>query len=137
MAAAAVYRVKGSTNDVTTCEECGRDELRGTVVLAVLDVDGNDTGDVVHMGSGCAATAGKTTVQQVRAEARAADSVARRREQERQEAETAARIVARDRWIAENVGADALDHPRKYGYRSTVHLCVTALDAIAAGSGEE
>lgn len=130
MVATAAYRVKGSTNDVTTCGYCGRDELRGTVVLAVLDVDGNESGDVVYFGTGCAATAGKRTVKEVRADVKAADEAREAEDRARRDVEHTARIVARDAWIAENIGPDALDFPRKYGFASTVRLCMAALDAI-------
>ena len=39
--AQAAYRVRGTTDDVTTCQICGKPELRGTVVLDILDADGN------------------------------------------------------------------------------------------------
>lgn len=130
MIATAAYRIKGSTNFVTTCDYCGRDELKGTIVLAVLDDEGNDTGDVVYFGTGCAATAGKRTVKDVRADVKAADAARAAEEQARRDAEHLAQIAARDAWIVANVGPDALDNPRKYGYPSTVRLCMAALDAI-------
>lgn len=130
MTATALYRVKGSTNDVTTCGYCGRDELRGTVVLAVLDVDGNESGDVVYFGTGCAATAGKRTVKDVRADVKAADEARETEERARRDAEHTALLVARDAWIAANIGPDALDFPRKYGFNSTVAVCMTALKEI-------
>jgi hypothetical protein len=45
------YRILGSTNDVTTCECCGRDNLKKTVALD--DYEGN----VTYYGETCAAKA--------------------------------------------------------------------------------
>ena len=61
------YRVHGTTNDVTTCELCGKVELKGTVMLVPLDADGNPDGDVSYFGTSCAAKAAGWTVQEVRA----------------------------------------------------------------------
>lgn len=79
------YEVKGTTNDVTTCEQCGRDELRGTVVLVPLDADGNPDGDACHFGTSCAAKAAGWTqfevtrrVSEVKAAARTAARAAAR-----------------------------------------------------------
>lgn len=51
------FAIKGTTGDITTCECCGRDDLKRTVILAPLDADGNANGDVTHYGSECAARA--------------------------------------------------------------------------------
>lgn len=48
------YATRGTTDDVTTCQICGKPELRGTVILAILDADGN-TEDVTYAGTSCAA----------------------------------------------------------------------------------
>jgi hypothetical protein len=53
---APAFRFLGITDDATECARCGRTELRSTVVLAVLDADGN-TEDVTYFGSSCAAQA--------------------------------------------------------------------------------
>jgi hypothetical protein len=124
-----LFRVLGTTDEVTSCDYCGRVELKGTVKLAILDEDSNDTGELVYYGSGCAAKAGKRKVKDIRDEAKAADAAAR-------EAEWAARqekgrqfSAARDAWVAENVGPDAMDHPRRYGYSSTVMLVDAFMEA--------
>jgi len=71
------FRFLGTTDDVIQCERCGKDELRSTVVLEVLDADGNAE-DVTYYGSTCAArvlterTGRKHTGPKVLAEARAA-----------------------------------------------------------------
>lgn len=114
--AAKVFRVRGATDDVTECERCGRPELKGTVVLEVLDADENGTGELVYYGSSCGAKAAGWTTKHLKDEVR---RVAREKleaeiaEKQRQSGEW---IAARDAWIAENIGPDALTNPRKYGY---------------------
>lgn len=64
------YRYIGITDEATTCEHCGKTELRSTVVLAILDADGN-TEDYAYYGSTCAAVAlGQRSGAQVRKAAR-------------------------------------------------------------------
>ena len=46
----------GITDECVECQRCGRRELKSTVVLAVLDADGNDEA-VTYYGSSCARTA--------------------------------------------------------------------------------
>jgi len=67
------YRVLGTTDDVTTCEACGRPELKGTLVLQPLDADGNDDGEPCYYGSSCGAKLAKSTTREINAEARKAD----------------------------------------------------------------
>jgi hypothetical protein len=45
------FRILGSTNDVTTCECCGRTDLKKTVALD--DYEGN----IIYLGETCAAKA--------------------------------------------------------------------------------
>lgn len=69
------YRVLGTTDDVTTCEICGREELRGTIVLGVLDADDNVEAEI-YAGSSCGARAagrtGRNAATKLRQEADAA-----------------------------------------------------------------
>lgn len=69
------YRVLGTTDEVTTCEICGRDELKGTIVLGVLDADGNVEAEM-YAGSSCGAKAvgrkGRNAAAKLRDEADAA-----------------------------------------------------------------
>lgn len=51
------FRFLGVDDDVTTCDCCGRRNLKFTAVLEVLDVDGNGTGEIVRYGRECAARA--------------------------------------------------------------------------------
>jgi hypothetical protein len=46
----------GVTDECVECQRCGKPGLKSTVVLAVLDHDGND-GDITYFGSSCAARA--------------------------------------------------------------------------------
>lgn len=48
------FRYIGITDECVTCEQCGKPNLKSTVVLATLDRDGNIE-DFVHYGSSCAA----------------------------------------------------------------------------------
>jgi predicted nucleic acid-binding Zn ribbon protein len=56
MTATKAYRIKGTTDECTTCEKCGRSDLKKTIVLAILDADGNEE-DYTYYGSDCAARA--------------------------------------------------------------------------------
>lgn len=70
--APAAYRVRGTTDDVTECQICGKPELRGTVVLEILDADGNAE-DVTYAGTTCAAKVTGRKATAIRHEAAAAD----------------------------------------------------------------
>lgn len=48
------YRYIGITDECLTCQKCGRDELKSTVVLAILDADGTEE-EITWYGSTCAA----------------------------------------------------------------------------------
>lgn len=116
-----VFRVIGSTDDCTQCELCGRDELKGTVVLAELDADGSELG-YVYYGTSCAAKAAGWTAKHVRTEVRDADRARREAEHaERMRAMAEQQAVERD-WIEANIGPGAYEHPEKYGYRSRIKV---------------
>jgi hypothetical protein len=57
----------GSADDVTTCDNCGKSELKGTVTLSI------DGGEPVYYGSDCAARALGTKTKDVLSATRAAD----------------------------------------------------------------
>lgn len=84
-----VYTVKGTTTDVLTCEQCGRDDLKKTVVLDALDAEGNPTGDITYMGTDCAARAAGWTQSEVTRRARKADERAKVEARNARLAETA------------------------------------------------
>ena len=85
----------GTTDDVTTCECCGRSDLKSTVAL-VLTEDPT-LGEPVYFGVVCAAKALKLSARDVRKAARTADDA--KAEAERVAREKAAR-EADARWQA-------------------------------------
>jgi hypothetical protein len=90
MTTSKAFNVKGTTEDVTTCDLCGREDLKFTVALAVLDADGNET-EIVHYGSDCGAKVSGWTQADVMRRARNADTVARTEGHQRQLAENRSR----------------------------------------------
>lgn len=50
------FRYIGTTDECVQCQKCGRVDLRSTVVLAILDADGNPD-EITYYGSTCAARA--------------------------------------------------------------------------------
>lgn len=86
------FRFLGTTDESVTCEKCGKDELRSTVMIVPLDIDGNDDGEVTYYGSSCAARAlgvtGRGAAAKVLAAAKGADW------QTRGNAENARRMLA-------------------------------------------
>lgn len=92
---AKAFKVLGTTTDVTDCQLCGRTDLKGTIALAPLDVDGNQAGETVYYGSDCGAKAAGWTQKDIRQKAKSADDARAREEQIRR---TAARRVEDARW---------------------------------------
>lgn len=79
------YRVAGFTDEITTCELCGKPELKGTVQMIALDADGNDDTDH-YFGSSCAAKAAGWTQKKVKDDVRSVafqKAAARRAEEDR------------------------------------------------------
>jgi hypothetical protein len=72
------YQVRGTTDEVTECQICGKPELKGTVILDILDADGN-TGDITYAGTTCAGRLVRTPAKRIRQQAEAADYTAARR----------------------------------------------------------
>lgn len=116
--ASKVFRVKGTTDEVTECELCGRQELKGTIMLAELDADGTEMG-LVYYGASCGAKAAGWTTKDVRIKAKAADQAKRDAAQAASDERSRIFCAARDAWISENIGPDAWLNFRRYGYRST------------------
>ncbi|MQS17472.1 hypothetical protein F7Q99_36135 [Streptomyces kaniharaensis] len=50
------YRILGTTDENTTCDHCGRKDLKHTVVFDIADAEGNPTGELFYAGSSCATT---------------------------------------------------------------------------------
>jgi len=117
MAKAMKFRVRGTTDDVTTCDCCGRQNLKATVVMEVLDADGNGTGQMYYLGRDCAAKASGWTQREVMRRAREADDEAER--QRRWEADQRERAEC-DRW---------------FGWLREQTGCTEVMDAILALGG--
>jgi hypothetical protein len=74
----AAYTFVGTTDDVTTCDCCGRSDLKGTVVLRPAD-----GGDEVFFGSVCGARAQGWTVKEFNSAAKTAQKARERAARER------------------------------------------------------
>jgi len=66
------YTAKGFSDDVDQCEICGKPELKGTVRLVIVDLDGNEDGEV-FAGIVCAARRAGRKAAEIRTEAHRAD----------------------------------------------------------------
>lgn len=84
-------RFLGTTDDVTTCECCGRADLKSTVALSI------DGADPVYFGSDCAARAIGRSVAEIKRATKKADDDKRRAEDARLKAKHDAFMV---RWTA-------------------------------------
>ena len=124
------YRIKGTTDDVTNCELCGKVELKGTVMLAPLDADGNEVGEVSYFGTSCAAKAAGWTVRDVKAGIkRAADEERERKQAERDTVRAAEREFLRN-WYLENHGTPDLHEAARRAGLSTVRTSEPAIRAL-------
>lgn len=123
--ATPAYRVKGTTEDITLCDRCGRQELKRTVVMAQLDADGTEV-DVFHAGTGCAATLAKLTEAEVIDQIEAIDTAAQITARRTEIAGTDAREGAYRTWLAVTYGVD-LD---LYATDPAAALTATPFDAI-------
>lgn len=131
------YRVLGTTDDVTTCELCGRVELKSTVALQPLDPDGGADGEPVYFGSDCAARAAGWTQKEVRKAAGAADRA--RVEAERQRRNAIDWYVSNDRDVQRARAAVLtvdLGIPWNERRRSPEYLARDAAEATARAAAE-
>lgn len=105
--AALTYRILGTTDDITNCDQCGRDDLNSTVILGYLDADGNVEG-VRYVGSDCGAKLSGLRASVIASDAKKADRSAREAANaaydEVRYAYTQARDLALVAWIAETYG---------------------------------
>lgn len=67
-----VFQILGFSDEVTTCDLCGKAELKGTYVLQEYDATGGPIGPVVHFGSTCGRRAAGWTVAQWSSRAKSA-----------------------------------------------------------------
>lgn len=127
---AKAYRVKGTTDEATECELCGKVELKATVMLVPLDDDGNDDGDVAYFGTSCAAKAAGWTVREVKAGIkRAADEERERKEAARRSVREAEQEFLRN-WYLEHYGTPSLQEAAKRAGLSTVRTSEPAIHAL-------
>ena len=84
----------GNTDEVTTCDCCGRKELKGTVALSI------DESEPVYYGVVCAARALKTDAKTVRKESNAADAVKAESERKARYAEHSAFMAKWEAFLA-------------------------------------
>lgn len=89
------YRAAGTTDEITTCDHCGRVDLMGTVRMVAGEVE-------VFMGSSCAASMTGRPVREIDREARAGDTAARKAAAAAKEAEHRALMAVQDEWFAAN-----------------------------------
>jgi hypothetical protein len=119
------WHAKGFTDDVTTCEHCGRVDLKGTVRMVAVDQDGAADGEE-YMGVICAARmtgrkAGDIRTEAVRAD-RAADAAIRDAHRAWSDAHTAWKVTQR----VTALGADARPHANLQFFSTHRQQAVTA-----------
>lgn len=98
-------KILGITNDVTTCECCGRTDLKRTVVIGHTDADGNVT-DILHYGTNCAAR-----VTKIRRTGKAIEGLAELAQRQAEQDHRARTVVVDDNpldvlWVVESIGGN-------------------------------
>lgn len=91
-------RYLGTTDDVTTCDCCGRTGLKNTVVIEM-----HDDAEPLYYGVTCAARALKTTAKEVRYEAKRADTLKREKEAAERQEERNKATAAWSAWLDSQV----------------------------------
>ena len=86
-------RYLGTDDSVSTCDCCGRSDLKSTVEIET------ESGDVVHFGVVCAARALKVSVKEVKAGTVAADNAKELAERRAREAAWTAKDAALTAWL--------------------------------------
>lgn len=133
--ATKAFRVLGTTDHETTCWLCGRDELRGTIALEILDVDGTGTGNVVYYGSSCGAKAAGWTQKEFNTAVKVADQAKRDAHRIAMEEESNRYCAARDAWCQTTYGCDIWSVRDANGKRRQSYGIVLEFDAaVAAGT---
>jgi hypothetical protein len=92
------YTIQGVTDEVDTCECCGRKDLKRAVALA------DESGEVVFMGVVCAAAALKLPAAEVRTGAKNAQLARDLKLAAEKEAQRAAEFHAWARFLREQTG---------------------------------
>ena len=96
------WKVLGTTEDAAGCDCCGRTNLK--VYVALEPIDG---GEVVFMGTTCAAKAEKVTVKVIRDEVTAAEKARREAEAAIRKAQADAEDADFFAWVKETHGVEA------------------------------
>lgn len=58
----------GTTTEYTTCDNCGREDLKKTIIMDTVDADGNRDGNESHFGVVCAAKLSGRTEKEIKEE---------------------------------------------------------------------
>lgn len=95
-------RYLGTTDEVTTCDCCGKSGLKQTVALCFGE------GEVLHYGVTCAARSLQTTAAEVRAGARRADEEAHLAKMAAQKAKSDAAFKIWSAWLEKNGSGDCV-----------------------------
>lgn len=103
----STWRAMGSTDEITTCDHCGRDDLKGTVRMVLVTEIGEEDGEQ-FMGTVCAARMTGRKATEIRTEAVRAD-------REREAARVAAERAESDRRHAAEQAAFAAWVLDRYG----------------------
>ncbi|MFM9368085.1 hypothetical protein [Streptomyces sp. Da 82-17] len=118
------FEVRGMTDEITTCELCGREELRGTVQMIELDADGNPDRDL-YFGTACAAKAAGWTQRDLKARIKAAETARREAGVREREARRDAENAAFEAYLLETYGtSDRQAVVERRGLRTAVPLLV-------------
>lgn len=131
------FRVLGRTNDVSVCGLCGREDLTHTVVLEMLDDEGNSTGDVAYLGSDCAARATGWTVRDIKRLVNAAEDALREWLRAEMSWNSAQYCAARDAWCQATYGCDIWSVRDENGKRRSSYSVVQEFDAATARQEDE
>lgn len=114
------YRTKGRTNDVTVCGRCGREDLSHTVMLVLLDDEGNDTDDIAYLGSECATRTAGWTPRELNRNIKAAEQATRETQRAQFAWDTAQKIAARNAWCEQKYGCPITEVRDETGKRRSV-----------------
>jgi hypothetical protein len=88
------FRILGTTDEIHTCDLCGRTDLKSTVELDEFDADGNRlTDEPLHFGTTCASKATRWPAKRIRDEIRAIERERAEAERKRWRDEHAARFA--------------------------------------------
>lgn len=127
----AIVTFLGTTDEVSTCDCCGKTRLKSAVALSL------DGGEAVYYGVVCAARAIGRSEKEVRAGARAADKAkAKAKAEAEQKAHHAAFMAERDRWgawlRANGTGRDEHEQEKSLGGYAAAWRAFRASEKAAA-----